>query len=256
MSAILPFIDDASNWYVRRSRKRFWKSGKDEDKQTAYRTLHYVLIHLSIILAPFTPFMSEEMFLKLTDGKLGESVHLLDWPESGHVNELLIDEMHHVRTMINLGLKARAEQGIKVRQPLSGPAVSSKKAISSPELKQILEEELNVKPATYVVDPSKPYGVTMNFKITPDLKQEGQMRELVRLVQNARKQAGLKVDDRINLAIETKDSDLSKVVAKYTSEIQKETLAKKLLEKGDYAFSVEIKVDDKPATIKLEKTTS
>ena len=83
LSDILPFLDDASNWYVRRSRRRFWKSEDDGDKQQAYRTLHYVLAQLSLVMAPFTPFLAEELFLKLTGGELGESVHLLDWPKPG-----------------------------------------------------------------------------------------------------------------------------------------------------------------------------
>src|SRR5258706_4938206 len=87
LKPILPFIDDASNWYVRRSRKRFWKSGDDADKQAAYRTLHYVLVQLSLVMAPFTPFLAEELYQKLTGG---ESVHLLDWPDGGHINELLL----------------------------------------------------------------------------------------------------------------------------------------------------------------------
>jgi isoleucyl-tRNA synthetase len=77
MKPILPFIEDASNWYVRRSRRRFWKAGDDDDKNNAYCTLHYVLVHLSMVLAPFTPFLAEELYQKLTGG---ESVHLLDWP--------------------------------------------------------------------------------------------------------------------------------------------------------------------------------
>jgi len=82
MKPILPFIEDASNWYVRRSRRRFWKSGDDTDKNNAYTTLHYVLTQLAITLAPFTPFLSEELYQKLTGG---ESVHLLDWPVAGKV---------------------------------------------------------------------------------------------------------------------------------------------------------------------------
>ena len=77
MSPILPFIDDASNWYVRRSRRRFWKSEDDNDKNDAYKTLHYVLTRLAYILAPFTPFLAEELYHKLTGDS--ESIHLKDW---------------------------------------------------------------------------------------------------------------------------------------------------------------------------------
>ncbi len=85
---ILPFVDDASNWYIRRSRKRFWKSEDDGDKNNAYKTLHYVMVQLSHIIAPFAPFLADELHELLTGGN---SVHLNDWPESGHVNDLLIE---------------------------------------------------------------------------------------------------------------------------------------------------------------------
>src|SRR6185437_13378344 len=115
LKPVLLFIDDASNWYVRRSRRRFWKSGNDTDKKDAYRTLHYVLVHLSMVLAPFVPFLAEELYQKLTGG---ESVHLLDWPKAGRVDDLALERMAYVRNVINEGLSQRAAGGIKVRQPL------------------------------------------------------------------------------------------------------------------------------------------
>src|SRR5680860_1548322 len=122
MKPILPFIEDASNWYVRRSRRRFWKSGDDTDKNNAYRTLHYVLVQLSIVMAPFTPFLAEGLYQKLTGD---ESVHLLDWPKIGHINELVIDEMETLRGYVNQGLSIRALEHQKVRQPLSSVVVPS-----------------------------------------------------------------------------------------------------------------------------------
>lgn len=98
LKPVLPFIDDASNWFVRRSRKRFWKSESDEDKNNAYKTLHYILVKLAHVLAPFTPFMSEELFRKLTGG---ESVHLNDWPTSSFIDVELIEVMSTVRYYIN-----------------------------------------------------------------------------------------------------------------------------------------------------------
>lgn len=220
---MLEFIEDASNWYVRRSRKRFWKSDNDNDKNDAYRTLHYVLVHLSQIMAPFTPFLAEELYQKLTGG---ESVHLLDWPHAGHVNELLVDEMYYIRSMISLGLNGRAKEGIKVRQPLQGPIVKTKKEISHQSLKNTLEEELNVKAATYLIAPSEPYGITMNFTITPELKREGLAREVIRHVQNARKQAGLSVDDRIWLRLETQNKELSKAITEHLEVVKAEALVR------------------------------
>src|ERR1700749_4721512 len=92
---------------------RFWKSEDDADKELAYRTLHYVLVRLSMTLAPFVPFLAEELYQKLTGG---ESVHLLDWPEGGEVNELVLDKMAMVRRYIEDGLRQRAEHGVKIRQ--------------------------------------------------------------------------------------------------------------------------------------------
>ncbi len=250
---ILPFIDDASNWYVRRSRKRFWKSDNDSDKNDAYQTLHYILVQLSVVMAPFTPFLAEELYQKLTGG---ESVHLLDWPEVGHINELVIDEMHYFRTMINLGLKGRAEAGFKVRQPLPGPLVKTKKPISHQSLKRILEEELNVKEATYLVSAKEPYGITMDFNLTEDLRREGIAREIIRQVQNARKKAGLNVEDRINLSLQTPDHTINQAIKDFEQIIRDETLAMSLNQKEEISFySQEIKLEDAAITIALEKFT-
>ena len=181
LKPILPFIDDASNWYVRRSRKRFWKSDNRPDKQQAYKTLHYVLTQLSLILAPFTPFLAEELYQKLTDG---ESVHLLDWPESGHINELLVRDMAALRQGITEALAIRAKEGIKVRQPLGELLLAPATPFTSEyeELfKAIAKEEVNVKEV--VLGEAGIQDVTLDLEITPELAQEGLMREVVRNVQ-------------------------------------------------------------------------
>jgi isoleucyl-tRNA synthetase len=221
---ILPFIDDASNWYVRRSRKRFWKSEDDKDKNDAYKTLHYVLVQLSHVLAPFTPFLAEELFQKLTGG---ESVHLRDWPAVGHVNELLTEKMAAVREVITSGLAERAKNSIKVRQPLASVSVSSKNFALIKSFQDIVFEELNVKEVkeTKVEGDS---GLTLDTEITAELKAEGLMREVVRHVQNARKEVGLEVDDRITLSLDTKSNELMGAINKFKDVIQAETLAKSL----------------------------
>lgn len=242
MSPILPFLDDASNWYVRRSRRRFWKSGDDEDKNNAYRTLHYVLVHLSKIMAPFTPFLAEELYQKLTGG---ESVHLLDWPEAGRVNGLVVQDMEKVREYVNAGLSIRAKERLKVRQPLA--------SVTVPELgefvdfEDILTEELNVKQVKVGGEE-----LVLDLVVTPELKREGMMRDVIRHVQNARKQAGLNVDDRIQLSVTSDDTELQKAVAEHKATIVAETLAEDLSDVA-YDYEVVAKVDEVEVKISLQK---
>lgn len=238
---ILPFIEDASNWYVRRSRRRFWKSGDDTDKNNAYRTLHYVLVRLSQIMAPFTPFLADELYKKLTGG---ESVHLLDWPAAGHVNELVVGEMETVRDYVNQGLSIRAKERLKVRQPLASVSVPTLGQFVNFE--DILTEELNVKTV------KKGKELSLDLEVTPELKREGLMREVVRHVQNARKQAGLNVDDRIKLSLVTNDDDLKKAIVEYEKTIMAETLAETLAQ-AEYDYSAELKVEGMPLKVSLQK---
>lgn len=249
VAPILPFIDDASNWYVRRSRRRFWKSGDDEDKNKAYRTLHYVLVQLSLIMAPFTPFLAEELYQKLTGG---ESVHLLDWPESGQVNELIVNRMAYIREVINEGLSQRAAAGVKVRQPLakiSVPDFSNRVGEDAAELLPIVLEELNVKQMEEVGKE-----ISLDLSITPPLRREGLMREVVRNVQSARKQAGLEVDDRIQLALATEDKELRKAIDEYLETIKAETLATEMAASVE-GFTTDVKVEGEDLTIQLKKTS-
>lgn len=249
---ILKFIDDASNWYVRRSRKRFWKSDNDKDKDNAYRTLHYVLVHLSIILAPFTPFLSEELYQYLIGG---ESVHLLDWPEPGKINHIVVENMEWVREVINEGLSQRASAGIKVRQPLAKVTVSSDLP-KNKELLDILEEELNVKKVVYIQN-NGPTKVSIDIKLTEDLKEEGIIREVIRNVQQARKDAGLEVDDRIYLSLTSVNAKITTILSKkrFINEISKETLAPHINDKliKDYSYVTVAKVEGQEIEIKITK---
>jgi isoleucyl-tRNA synthetase len=254
---ILPFLEDASNWYVRRSRRRFWKSGDDTDKQDAYKTLHYVLVQLAHVMAPFTPFMAEELYIKLTGD---ESVHLKDWPEVGHVNELVLQEMADVRQGIESGLSQRAAAKLKVRQPLQSAKVYMTHAPDTQQAVdhyvQIIEEELNVKEASIHDMPSgegKNAETELDLELTPALKREGMMREVVRNVQSARKQASLNVDDRIVLSLSTENKELQKALNEFKDAITAETLATKLNEDQKYAHSSVCKVDGADLAISLEK---
>lgn len=231
MSEFMPFIEDASNWFVRRSRRRFWKSDDDSDKADAYRTLHYALMKLAVILAPFTPFLSEELYQKMGGGH--ESVHLLDWPTNYSTDQLVLDEMATVRDYVNQALSLRAKERVKIRQPLASVTVPSLGNFVNFE--DILTEELNVKKVVQGEE------LALDFTITPELKREGLMREVVRHVQSARKDAGLNVDDRIVLSLVAEDEDLRRAIKEHADTIAAETLAEKVSEAAyDYAATVQV----------------
>jgi isoleucyl-tRNA synthetase len=215
LSPILPFLDDASNWYVRRSRRRFWKSDELDDKNDAYRTLHYVLVRLSYVLAPFTPFLAEELYHNLTGDS--ESIHLKDWLPAGHINERVMHEMETVRDYVNQGLSLRAKAGLKVRQPLASMSVPNRGTFV--DFEAIIQDEMNVKEVKTGNE------VQIDETITPALRREGLMREVVRHVQAARKAAGLNVDDRIVLILTTRDEELQKAITEHQGTIDQETLA-------------------------------
>ena len=263
LSPILPFLDDASNWYVRRSRRRFWKSEDDGDKNDAYRTLHYVLVRLSYILAPFTPFLAEELYHNLTGDN--ESIHLKDWLPAGEVNKAMLRDMNALRAAVNDGLSKRAAEGVKVRQPLASAKLVSTISQNTPEevaqfLVDIARDELNVKSVEAVTgseldvpEASAQPSVVYDLTITPELKREGLMREVIRHVQSARKKAGLQVDDRIELGITSSDSEITQAVDVFADTIKSETLAVKLGSATDDMEKYDVKVDGKPVEIYLKK---
>lgn len=256
---ILPFLDDASNWYVRRSRRRFWKSEDDGDKNDAYRTLHYVLVRLSYMLAPFTPFLAEELYNNLTGDN--ESIHLKDWLPAGEIDNSMLRDMNALRAAVNDGLSKRASEGIKVRQPLASVKLINTISQDTPaEVAQFLidiaKDELNVKSIEIVtasesesVQPSVVYDLT----ITPELKREGLMREIVRHVQSARKQAGLQIDDRIVLSISSDDSEISQAVDAFADVIKSETLAVELNSVVNESEKYDAKIEGKLVEISLKK---
>jgi isoleucyl-tRNA synthetase len=247
----LPFVDDLSNWYVRRSRKRFWKSDDDADKAFAYKTLHYVLVQLSVVMAPFTPFLAEELYQKLTGG---ESVHLLDWPSVGHVNEQVVEEMDAIRFVVNEGLSQRSRAQIKVRQPLQSISVSGLVDLgpNSELYLDVLKEELNVKIVNWT--PGGENHIELDLEITEELKLEGIAREVVRFVQSARKDAGLDVDDRIELSLYSDSEEINKAITDYKVYICAETLTVELVDVLDGGYSVEQKLSGSHLTIKITKT--
>lgn len=197
-----PFVDNLSNWYIRRSRKRFWKSEDDGDKNQAYQTLYTVLKDLSLLMAPFTPFLSEEIYRNLTGE---ESVHLAEYPvaDDSLIDEKLNQDMDEIRNIVKQGLQLRAEAGIKVRQPLSELFIMNKEPRG--ELVEMLLEELNVKKVVPGADMGEK-DIELKLEITPELKLEMEAREIIRAIQEGRKKAGFNVEDRISLGYTGKET--------------------------------------------------
>jgi len=217
------FVLDLSTWYVRRSRRRFWKSESDADKRSAYQTLYQVLVSLTQLLAPFMPFVSETIYQNLAAGKGGqpESVHLCDWPvpAAEWPDDELRQQMSVVRRLVAAGLAARNAAGIKVRQPLRAVTIAEKRL--NPELETILLEELNIKAARYEGEGG---GLMLDTEISPELKLEGLARDLVRRIQELRKQSGFAVEDRIRLFYDG-DGILAEALERWREYIATETLA-------------------------------
>ncbi|MFD2702247.1 isoleucine--tRNA ligase [Paenibacillus shunpengii] len=298
--AIEVFVDELSNWYIRRSRDRFWGSGLTEDKLAAYGTLTEVLLTLSKLMAPFTPMLSEDVY-----GNLGGkgSVHLTDYPAA---NEALIDEkleqdMETARNIVELARNVRNETGIKTRQPLSALIVSLSHDFDLPGYEEIIKDEINVKSIEVETSDSgfvdftlklnlkvagKKYGknvgflqnhfkamsaedtrsvveagqfnivspdgaelevtseelliekkakegfaaasgygltVALNTEITPELEQEGLVREVVRAVQDTRKKLDLPIEKRVNLTLDV-DHELRTAIEAFESVLRENVL--------------------------------
>jgi isoleucyl-tRNA synthetase len=186
---IQEFVEDLSNWYVRRSRRRFWKAESDVDKLAAHQTLYEALVTVSRLLAPFTPFISEAIHRNLVEGR---SVHLADFPVADEAarDRALEEEMAQARAAVQAGLARRDEARIKVRQPLPSFTITRELL---PEVAAIVRDELNVKELRLGDD------LALDTTITDELRLEGMARDAVRMVQELRKRSGLQVEDRIRL---------------------------------------------------------
>ena len=206
-------------WYVRRSRRRFWKSENDTDKLAAYNTLYHCLVTLSKLMAPFTPFLAEEIYQNLVSSvspRASESVHLNDFPvaDESKIDEQLANDIRLAIKVSSLGRAARSKAGIKVQQPLEFNYViqSEKQALKSEEIRQMVLDEINVKGIRfttteqlanivnnpdYVVDNEASPSTAIYIKITPELEAEGMAREIVHRLQTMRRSAGFDIADHI-----------------------------------------------------------
>lgn len=243
--AIREFIDELSTWYVRRSRERL----KDGDKE-AKATLYFVIKTLAKIMAPFTPFTSEDIWQKLKNENDVESIHLVSWPDLKELgiknDELIIKEMQELRELVTLGLQARQKAGIPVRQPLNELRIKNEKL--GIEYQEILKEELNIK--NIIFNNSINEQVELDTYITEDLKQEGNYRELVRAIQDMRKKMGLNPNDTISISIET-SVDGQEIINRFKDEFLKIIGAKSLQIKE--VEGEEIKIWDLEFKVKIEK---
>jgi isoleucyl-tRNA synthetase len=334
------FLDDLSNWYVRRSRRRFWKSEADADKAAAYATLYHVLVEFIKLLAPFIPFITEEMYQNLVrsvDENAPTSVHHHLYPQADPdtLDRRLLDKMRLAITTASLGRAARSSADIKLRQPLAKARVnvgSQQEQDDLLELADVLTEEINVKeievvsevgelvnykllPNNRVLGPKfgklfpqvrkalmaldaaeaarklqagealtltvgdetvslsgddvlvqteslggtavasdKGVTVAVDIELTPELIQEGYARDVVRMVNNLRKEAGLEISDRIHLAYEA-EGDIAAGMVTFADYIQAETLALSL-EAGSFADALvteSVTIGDQQVTLSLKK---
>src|SRR3990167_8481467 len=214
-------VNKISTWYLRRSRNRVGPTNLDsEDKDYFYQTTYEVLITVAKLLAPFAPFISEKIYRGLTSSL---SVHLEDWPKPQKRYKVEYEElMEKTRLITTLGHAKRKEAGIKVRQPLSSLSYKLAKKLDQ-SIEKIIGEELNVKEVKF--DLRQKEKVVFDTKLTNDLEEEGEARDLIRKVQEKRKEAGVAFSDEVLVY-------LPAWPGRFEELIKRETFAKKLL-RGD-----------------------
>jgi isoleucyl-tRNA synthetase len=332
--ALESFVDDMSNWYVRRSRERFWAKGMEQDKINAYMTLYTALVTVAKAAAPMIPFMTEDIYQNLVrsiDKDAPESIHLCDFPtvDEAHIDNELEASMDEILKIVVFGRAARNTANIKNRQPIGKMYVKAEKALDG-YYKEIIEDELNVKDVEFVQDVRsfttysfKPqlrtvgpkYGkqlgsirkalseidgnaamdtlkaegalkfnfdgtevvlteedllidmaqtegyvsegdnyitVALDTKLTPELVEEGFVRELVSKIQTMRKEAGFEVTDHINV-YQDGNEKIAEVLSTHASEIQKEVLAEKILSGKTAGYSKEWSINGEKVTLGVEK---
>ncbi len=213
-------IKDLSLWYIRRSRNRFQRPETKKELKVATNILGFVLFNLSKLLAPFLPFLSERIYQELKPKKI--SVHLEDWPKEDKklINEDLEREMEKTREIVSLALAERKKAKIKVRQPLKTLKI---KIDLKKEFLELIKDEVNVKEV--LIDKKIKNKIELDTKITPDLKEEGMIRELVRNIQLMRKLGNLSPKDKI-LVYFLGNEKMNEVFLKHKNEILKEALIK------------------------------
>lgn len=222
------FVGDLSRWYIRRSRRRLQKPESQRDYKEASGVLHRVLRDVSLLLAPFAPFFAEALFRDLQPKDF--SVHEELWPEFRKkcFDKNIIQDMKEVRELAAEGLAKRSEAGIKVRQPLAELTVPAKRMRGREEFLEILKDEINVKRVVF----SETEGLALDTTISEDLREEGMVREFVRMVQGLRQDGGFMPKDLIRLVFWS-DEVLLPTIEKNRDLIKKEVNAKDLIFKKE-----------------------
>jgi isoleucyl-tRNA synthetase len=256
---IMDFILDLSQWYVRSSRARF-KGSDEEDKEHAIATLQHVLLTLSKVMAPFTPFVAEKVFYAVSGQ--ATSVHLEDWPAFAKATadkpDSVLTDMELVRKVVETGHALRKEAGIPVRQVLAGLQIPECR-LKDEQYLSLIAAELNVKIVddqmqTHYkdlvekeIDGIPEFIVVLNTEITDDLKKEGLLREVVRAVNQMRKEQGLTRHDRVILSYKTDDELLKSVFTDFVEELKVSVLADEVKEGG----GTKIEIDGRTAQLSL-----
>lgn len=217
---ILDFVQELSTWYVRRSRSRF-KGSDEADREMALRTLLTVLTTLVQVAAPVMPFITEHIYRALRRDDMPISVHHTDWPtaDASFIDASVVEAMMQVRSIVEQGLALRAAAGIKVRQPLAAVVVLQQ---LTPAYEQIVMEELNVK------DVRVGDAVSLDTTMTDELRMEGVVRELVRQTNALRKKAGLTLNNRIALRVQTSSDLVRRALEIHGTSFQQSVLASSL----------------------------
>ena len=246
-----PFVDNLSNWYIRRSRKRFQKAGDQIDKNNAYQTLYTVLVELSKLLAPFAPFIAEEIYQNLTGQ---ESVHLVDFPkeDESSIDQEINQKMHETRMVIEQGLAKRSELGnkYKVRQPLAYLKYGKPFKKLNDKFEEIIKDEVNVKDIVFDLNSTD---VLLDTEITTQLQNEGQKNDIMRAIQDLRKKSGYSPDD-IAVLYYTGDFEIMEIIKNFASEIKSETKLSELhAEQGSVDQNIELVLNGKNLWLGVKK---
>jgi len=250
------FNNDVSLWYVRRSRKRFHEDNPDRNK--AIETLYYVLLNTAKVMAPIMPFFAEKMYQDLKTADMPESVHLCDWPSNEHDGQTNLDleqQMDEVRNIVNLALAQRAAKSIKVRQPIASITIKNKnlKIKDAPDLLELVKDEVNVKEILF--DDTIEAELVLDVHLTEELKEEGMVRDLVRSIQDFRKEQRLKPEDKINIWFFANET-LVKMLEKNRKFLLKEIRAEQYVMQKDFPpelFKKEVFIDNQKIILAIKK---